>query len=495
MEPDRQTKNQHLLWRTGFGPGTGDFGLLQDIHPHKLYKKIEKAAAVKPVPFEAVNLYIKSALLMPESPAEEKMDKEEKKKFTAEQRRIINQNSKTDINNLTLQWVNQMVNSPAQLREKLSLFWHGHFASRINNSLYQQQLINEIRANAFENFGDLLKKVSKSASMLSFLNNQQNKKKKPNENFAREVMELFTLGRGNYTEQDVKEAARAFTGWTYEKDGRFAFNPKTHDDGEKTVLGTTGKLNGDDVLDIILKQPQTAKYITTKLYRFFVNEQIDDAKVQWLANRFYKNNYDIRQLMHDLFTSDWFYDPQHIGCKIKSPVEYIAGIRRLLPMTIRNEQVQVLIHRILGQWLFNPPNVAGWPGGTAWIDSSSLMLRLRIPALIKDDGTLNLKPKGNDDIEMGRKETIEVAAGKNGKPKKPGSGYQIVAQIDWPKFEQALGKIKQEALFDQLESLILQVPLQTGVKSEVEKKSRQNKDSYTRALTIALMGTPEYQLS
>ena len=163
-------------------------------------------------------------------------------------------------------------------------------------------------------------------------------------------------------------------------------------------------------------------------------------------------------------------------------------------MTIRNEAVQILIHRILGQWLFNPPNVAGWPGGTSWIDSSSLMLRLRIPVLIKDDGTLNLKPKGNDDVEMGRKETIGVVTGKNVKPKKSGGGYQIVAQIDWAKFALSLGKLKQETIFEKLESLILQVPLQANVKSEVAKKNPQHEDSDTSVLTIALMGTPEYQL-
>lgn len=154
----------------------------------------------------------------------------------------------------------------------------------------------------------MLKEISKSAAMLNFLNNQQNKKDHPNENFAREVMELFTLGRGNYTEHDVKEAARAFTGWSSNVKGEYVFRRFQHDFGSKTVLGKTGNFDGGEVLDILLDQKATAKYITRKIYKFFVNEQIDEAKVEWLADRFHKNDYEITPLLEDIFTSDWFYE-------------------------------------------------------------------------------------------------------------------------------------------------------------------------------------------
>jgi uncharacterized protein (DUF1800 family) len=494
MEVTKQIKNQHLLWRAGFGIMLDDLSSIDSISPARLYKKLEKESASEIIMLDTASATVKNALLLKQNPLEMQMSPEEQKKFNGEQRRIINRQSNEDIKRLTLAWLNQMATKEGRLREKMSLFWHGHFACRLNNSLYQQQLLNTIRQNALGNFGTLLRSVSKSASMLSFLNNQQNKKKRPNENFAREVMELFTMGRGNYTETDVKEAARAFTGWQYEKDGSFVFREKAHDDGMKAVLGTSGNLSGDDVLDIILKQKQTAIYITQKIYRHFVNEEIDKQHITWLSDRFYDNNYDIGKLMRDIFTSDWFYEERNIGTHIKSPVEYLTGIRCILPMTLQNEEVQVLLQRILGQWLFNPPNVAGWPGGTAWIDSSSLMLRLRVPGLIKNDETINLKPKSNDDVQMGSKEMFDINV--SAKKKKAGSRYQVLAQINWNAFRKALGKMSNEEAYRKLESMLLQVPLSGSNKDAVIALAKNTtSEEYMQTLTIALMSVPEYQLS
>lgn len=494
MEVTRQIKNQHLLWRAGFGVTVSDLSMIDSISPSRLYKKLEKESASEITLLDTASSTVKNALLLPQNPLAMQRNKEEQKRFNAEQRRIINKQSNEDIKQLTMAWLNRMAGKEGRLREKMALFWHGHFACRVNNSLYQQQLLHTIRQNALGNFGSLLRGVSKSASMLSFLNNQQNKKKKPNENFAREVMELFTMGRGHYTEMDVKEAARAFTGWQYEKDGSFVFREKVHDSGAKTVLGTSGNLSGDDVLDIILQQRQTAIYITQKIYRHFVDEIADTQHIAWLSDRFYHNNYDIGKLMHDIFTSDWFYEAKNIGTHIKSPVEYLTGIRCILPMTLQNEAVQVLLQRILGQWLFNPPNVAGWPGGTAWIDSSSLMLRLRVPGLIKNDETINLKPKGNDDVQMGSKEMF--ATGADRKKKKPGSGYQILAQIHWDVFRKALGKMSTEETWNKLAGILLQVPVAGPGRNIVMAIAENAKpEEYIQTLTIALMGIPEYQLS
>ena len=193
------------------------------------------------------------------------------------------------------------------------------------NSFFSQELLQIIRTNALGSFADMLKAVSKSPAMLQFLNNQQNKKSHPNENFAREVMELFTMGRGNYTENDVKEAARAFTGWAFNAQGQFVFRKNQHDDGNKTFLGKTGNFDGDDILNMLLEHKQTANYISKKIYRYFVNENIDDRNQQWLSGRFYSNNYNIAKLLEDIYTSDWFYDEKNIGIRIKSPVELLAG--------------------------------------------------------------------------------------------------------------------------------------------------------------------------
>jgi uncharacterized protein (DUF1800 family) len=390
-----------------------------------------------------------------------------------------------------------MVNSGAQLREKMSFFWHGHFACRNLNVFYQQGLLDVIRTNALGNFGDLLKEVSKSAAMLNFLNNQQNRKDHPNENFAREVMELFTLGRGNYTEHDIKEAARAFTGWASNPKGEFMFRRFQHDAGSKTVLGKTGNLDGDEVLDILLEQKQTAKFISQKIYKFFVNEQPDSSITEWLAGRFYKNNYDIAKLLEDIFTSDWFYEEKNIGAKIKSPVELLVGIQRMLPMKLENEQALMLLQRVLGQMLFYPPNVAGWPGGKSWIDSSTLMMRMRIPRLINDTDEMNVKPKDDDDQMMGRKDDDgNPLYGKNGKKGQANlpRRQMINANIDWSKYIKSFANTEKEKLVDSISKILLQT--KNGVSSDIIKQYTDtgSRENFIKTITLQVMSTPEYQL-
>ena len=190
-------------------------------------------------------------------------------KLNADQKKLIQQRNRKQNIEVNLNFLQEMVHGEDQLREKMAFFWHGHFATRVVNPKMSAQILNVIRQNALGNFKDLLFAVSKAPAMLSFLNNQQNKKGHPNENFAREVMELFTMGRGTYTEEDIREAARAYTGWAYNKDGEFVERKNVHDNGTKTFLGRTGNFSGDDVLHIILEQKATARFITAKLYRFF----------------------------------------------------------------------------------------------------------------------------------------------------------------------------------------------------------------------------------
>ena len=218
----QQRKNQHLLWRAGFGIDSHNLNLLNNINHKELFSNLEKSNSknieyfdVADNSLEGIFMGIGDAVKM-EQLVKNGLDNETKKKFR--------QQSREYIKNLNIKWLDEMVNGQSPMREKMAFFWHGHFACRDINIFFQQKLLQEIRINAIENFGDLLKAVSKSAAMLSFLNNQQNKKQHPNENFAREVMELFTLGRGNYTEHDIKEAARAFTGWGFNISGEFQFN-------------------------------------------------------------------------------------------------------------------------------------------------------------------------------------------------------------------------------------------------------------------------------
>ena len=298
-----QLKNQHLLWRAGFGPMAEEYHQLASASHKSYINSLFKASAKGPQMIDVADNALKGLVMGVQEASTKKRDLDEM------ERRRLRQQSREDIKNLNITWLNEMVNSEQQIREKMSLFWHGHFASRNLNILYQQQLLDVIRQNALGNFGDLLREVSKSAAMINFLNNNQNKKGHPNENFAREVMELFTMGRGNYTENDIKEAARAFTGWGANISGEFTFRRNQHDDGKKTVLGKTGNFNGDDVLNILLEHKQTATYISRKIYRYFVNDVPDEAHVTWLADRFYQSKYDIKELMKDIFILSWLVDP------------------------------------------------------------------------------------------------------------------------------------------------------------------------------------------
>lgn len=473
-------KNRHLLSRAGFGIATKDILAVNSVSTKTLYDGLEKAATKKQL---YINVAQNAADGLIKGIGDIVQSAQQQNEMSAEEKQKRQQKNREDFRNLNTAWLTEMVYSDAQLLEKMALFWHGHFACRIVNTYYQQLLLHEIRTNALGSFGNLLLAVSKTAAMLNFLNNQQNKKEQPNENFAREVMELFTLGRGNYTEQDIKEAARAFTGWGFNLSGEFVVRPFFHDSGQKTIFGKTGNFDGEVVIDMLLQQKQTARFITRKLYKYFVNETVDEDILEALATTFYDSGYDIKLLMRTIFTGDWFYDAANIGTKIKSPVELLVGIRRILPMELKDESVQILMQRIMGQLLFSPPNVAGWAGGKSWIDSSTLMIRLRLPQLIKENSNLEISTKPDDDKQGGRKEP------GNGK------GLQLSALIDWPVYHKKFQSVKKEDLFLFLQATLLQ----TGAGSMDAAAMHQLIDSTTTAsyietATIALMSTPEYQM-
>ena len=393
--------------------------------------------------------------------------------------------SAQQVRDLNIQWLDHMASGKAALREKMALFWHGHFACRTmgQNALLMQQYGNTIRQHALGNFGELLMAVSKEPAMLQFLNNQQNRKNAPNENFAREVMELFTLGRGNYTEHDIKEAARAFTGWQFTKEGQFAFRPMVHDDGEKTIFGKTGAFRGEDVIGMLLQNPQTARFITAKIYRFFVNETEDKKRVDQLADQFYKSNYDTSALMESIFTADWFYDAKNVGAHIKSPVELLAGMRHTLGVQFDQPQPQIFVQRTLGQLLFYPPNVAGWPGGKNWIDSSSLLFRMQLPAYVLKAADIAVQPKEDGDVN-----TVLLA-------RKGGAKFHTT--VNWSRVETAFAKTPDADLTDALATVLLPFPLRPEQRQllETQVKPEQSRPERIRTLTAAIMSLPEYQLT
>ncbi|MBL0336321.1 MAG: DUF1800 domain-containing protein [Chitinophagaceae bacterium] len=489
MSLSNQIKNQHLLWRAGFGPAVEQLNDLSKYSPKQMYKALVKASERKPEYINVADNYLQGLY-----DGIQEAGRMQRLEMSADERKMVQQKNRDGIRNLNLYWMHEMINSASQLREKIALFWHGHFACRNLNLFFQQGILDVVRRNALGNFGTMLKEVSRTAAMINFLNNQQNRKDHPNENFAREVMELFTLGRGHYTENDIKEAARAFTGWSTNVKGDFIFRQGQHDFGSKTVLGKTGDLTGDDILDILLKEKQTARYITGKLYKFLVNETIDTEKVEWLADRFFKNDYDISKLLEDILTADWFYDEKNIGVKIKSPIELIAGIQRLLPMKVEKEEAVLLLQRALGQILFYPPNVAGWPGGKSWIDSSTLMLRMRLPRMFNEDDEFNVKPKDDDDQMMGRKNNGEEdpkAKAANGMKR---IGRPINVKIDWSLYTKAYESVPKESLLANITSILLQT--KSRVNPEVIKSFSDNsgRENFIKSATMQVMSIPEYQL-
>lgn len=476
MSLSNQLKNQHLLWRAAFGPMAENVNELANVSQKELYKILEKTSAKKPDELSvATNSF--------EGLMKGLQDLGQMQKLSQEQKKQLRKQSVEDLKNLNLTWLNEMINSEAQLREKMSLFWHGHFATRVINIYFQQQLLNVIRQNALGNFGDLLRQVSKSPAMLSFLNNQQNRKQHPNENFAREVMELFTMGRGNYTETDIREAARAYTGWGFNVRGEFVDRKFLHDNGSKTFLGKTGNFDGDDIIDIILEQKVTAKFITSKIYKYFVNDTVDEQKVEHLAEKFYRDNYNLQKLMNEIFLSDWFYEEKNIGTRIKSPVELIVGIRRFIPMELQKPEAQLLFQRVLGQILFYPPNVAGWAGGKNWIDSSALMFRMRLSQILTNAEEFLITPKDDDDVMMG-KEGVDKNAKAN----------QLQVNVDWNSVVKVFEQTSRDNLSQKISDFVLQT--KDSVNPNVLKRYVDNtsREGFIKSSIIELMSTPEYQL-
>jgi hypothetical protein len=286
-----------------------------------------------------------------------------------------------NVEQLPAWWLYTMLHTPAPLLERIALFWHGHFATSAAKVTDVQMLHDQndiLRRHALGQFGPLLAEASRDPAMLVWLDSTSNRKAHPNENFAREVMELFTIGLGQYSERDIQEAARAFTGWEV-RNGRFRFNAAQHDEGEKTVLGQTGPWNGDDVLRILLEQPTTARFLVRKLLRYLVTETAEptDELVEPLAAGFRSRDYDIAWLVGTVLKSNLFYSPHAVGQRIRSPVEFALGLLRSLEGT-SNFYVLAGDLRGLGQGVFFPPNVAGWEGGRAWINSATLLGRANL---------------------------------------------------------------------------------------------------------------------
>jgi uncharacterized protein (DUF1800 family) len=292
-----------------------------------------------------------------------------------------------DLYRLQAAWFYRFLFSPDPLGEKLTLLWHDHFATangEVRNVVLMQRQNATFRKHARGKFGDLAEASVREPALLLFLDANTNRKGHPNENLARELMELFTLGVGNYSEKDVKEAARALTGWTVDRE-RFVETPPLHDDGAKTILGKTGKWNGSDLMKILLKQPATAERIATKLCRlFFRDGGVSQEERKALAAGLREHGLDIAWAVGVIMKSKAFFADANLGGRVLSPVEFVTGAARALEMFDPSPSTLALADWAaqMGQELFEPPNVGGWPGGRAWIHTSSLIKRANYAAAL-----------------------------------------------------------------------------------------------------------------
>jgi len=474
--PSLQQRNQHLLWRAGFGPAAHQWQDLSRKKPAELYRQL-RTDSLGPVPeFKLVDPKLHELNTVPSL----------RRNFTQDEIRAFNEKNKHTLAQLNLGWLAAMAHGNMQLRDRMALFWHGHLVAFDYNATYMQDLLNLLRKHALGNYRTLLTEVAQSAAMMRYLNTQQNVRQKPNENFARELMELFTLGIGQYTEKDIQEAARAFTGWKSRDDGSFFFSENAQDTGTKTVLGRTGNWKGEDILNILLEKQETARFIVRKLYRFLVNQQVDERRVEALARNFYKNKYEIMPLLDELFTSEWFYDAANIGTRYKSPVDLITGIRRTLPLIMDRDEHLLMMQWALGQVLLYPPNVAGWPGGPSWINNNTLIARMRIPDLLIE--RTGLRTGLSEDTRY-----PQMIFG-NVQPSVLNALTWFPVEISWTDHFKRFEGIPVEKLTGALANALLNVLLQVAPDYIRRNSVASSRETYLKTATLRIMTLPEYQL-
>jgi uncharacterized protein (DUF1800 family) len=451
---------QHLYWRAGFGILPNDIRMLSKNSlteiVDQLFDTSKKATplTVDTSVFDTVN----------------QEDYKRSRKFREE----LAKQSREKIKELNYAWIQRLTYPKEVLRERMTLFWANHFVCNDMNIVHIQQYNNVLRTHALGDFRSFVKAISKEASMVKYLNTKQNRKQEPNENFARELLELFTLGVGHYTEQDIKEAARAFTGYNHDFRGNFVLKQKQHDEELKTFFDKTRNFNGDEIIDLILEQKQCATFICEKIYRYFVNDTIIPSHIKEMVAVFYPT-YNIETLMRYVFSTYWFYEAKNIGSKIKSPIELLVGIHKIIPVNYTDTAELLKIQRLLGQTLLRPPNVAGWKGGASWIDSNTMLVRLRLGSVLMNELRIPINEKG------GFNDRFKQHYFKNNTNKSV-----FKTQADWEAFHKNFDNFSAETL---AASLLLS-PINDGTKAYLKTLNTTAKREYC----IQLMSLPEYQM-
>lgn len=407
-----------------------------------------------------------------------------------ERRRLIReeqQSQRRRIVELRAWWLERMASGVRPLQEKMTLFWHGHFATsfeKVRDAYLMWRQNDVFRRWGLGSWLQLLTDVSQDPAMLIWLDQAQSRKQHPNENFARELMELFTLGEGHYSEQDVTEAARALTGWSYNRISQeFAVRPVLHDTGEKMVLGRTGNLDGYDLLKLILAQPQADRFITSKLWRFFAGAEPAEDLQSRLAAVFRSADQEFKPLLRAMFLSEEFYGANVVGNQVKSPVEWLVGSVRLLERPLPPPEAASSLIRFLGQDLFAPPNVKGWDGGLSWINTNSLLTRYNQSATLVYGGVPRfrfLAGKGTQRVAQ------SLAAPKAAKATV--NLERLFSEHDRSTPDQLIRAIAKRFLHAPLSS-----PQQTALRDHLKQHSELTDEVLLEAVCL-VMCTPEYQL-
>ncbi len=478
----------HLLNRAGFGGTPVEIGRLADLGhepavSHLLdYEKIPDPTPnpewARPNPGEIRKVRDAARNGTPE---EKKMAQRELQRLF--QRRMLE---------LRGWWLQRMATGPRPLQERMVLFWHGHFATsvdKVRNPYYMWRQNELFRRLATGNWLQLLTEAGKDPAMLVWLDQAQSRKEHPNENFAREVMELFTLGLGNYTEKDVTEGARALTGWSLDpNDQKFIYRPRFHDDGIKTFLGHTGNFDGDDVMQIIVSQPQAARFITAKLWNYFAGQMPSEDWNTQLAASLRANGNNFKPFLREMFRSEAFYSPDIVRNEVKSPVQWLVGSVRMLENELPPPILCWGMLRQLGQDLFAPPNVKGWDGGVTWITTNTLLARYNdaralvegtVPPMEADD--FARKPGG-----AGGKKAMKVL-------KRIRLGGVEVAKILSPE-----ERADKAGIVSALEHRLFQSTLHTAQEQTLQEfldaKTKMSDEDILTTIRL-MMSTPEYQVT
>ena len=388
-------------------------------------------------------------------------------------------------------WFRRMLLSKAPLREKMTLFWHDHFATSIQKVKDSVQLIEQnrlFRDHAFGSFKALTELIVMDPAMMAYLDIQNSRKGQPNENFAREVMELFTLGEGNYTEQDVREAARAFTGYQFTKvTGKPYHNRSQWDDTDKTIFEKTGPFTGADVIQLIFEKPAAARFMTRKIWQFFGDENPTDQLIEALADGFRKADYQMKHLLREIFLSKEFYTTTSIRSQIKSPVQFLIQLLKQMEITEPPLGFPITGQQQLGQILFMPPNVAGWDWGQAWINTNTLLARYNLAGFLTKGAAESSKT-----MPMERSKTPGMTlAQRNAELRWTGPDYEKIA----PRSLRA----NPAELVDSLIFRFFQSPLPdkargSFVEYAITKKGAIFTDKETAELCHLMLSTPSYQL-